>query len=88
MPTYVTATVKVKDPEKLQIYLSIAFTMAPFGGKPVCRGKAVKALHGSADFHIMATLSLLIRTRPKLGTTLMPIKPLYQTVTRRLTVRL
>ena len=56
MPTYVTATVKVKDPEKLQIYLSqLPSTMAPFGGKPVCRGKAVKALHGSADFHIMAT---------------------------------
>lgn len=56
MPTYVHATVTVKNPEKLQVYLSkLPATLAPFGGKPVCRGKAVKALHGSADFHIMAT---------------------------------
>ena len=56
MPAYVLATVAVKDPEKLQVYLSqLPSTLAPFGGKLVCRGKVAKVLEGSAGFQIMAT---------------------------------
>ena len=58
MPAYVTATVSVKDPSKLQAYLTaLPATLAPFGGKPVCRGKVSKALHGEAKYQILAVFS-------------------------------
>lgn len=56
MPAYVNATVTVKNPEKLQTYLSqLPATLQPFGGKMICRGKVNKVLFGQADFQILAT---------------------------------
>ena len=55
MPAYASATVTVKDPEKLKVYLSqLPTTLAPFGGKLVCRGKVNKVLVGQANFQIQA----------------------------------
>ena len=56
MPTYVSANVSVKDPAKLQNYLSeLHSILQPFGGKLVCRGKVAKSLLGEPQFQLMAT---------------------------------
>ena len=50
MPAYVSASVIVKDPNKLKTYLGgLPATLQPFGGKPVARGKVSQVLHGSND---------------------------------------
>ena len=58
MTAYVTATVSVKDPEKLQAYLAaLPGTLGPFGGQLVCRGKVNQALHGEAKYQLLAVFS-------------------------------
>lgn len=55
MPAYVSATVTVKNPEKLQTYVSqVGAVMAAHGGKPVLRGTKNKDLAGHAGFQVMA----------------------------------
>lgn len=55
MPTYLSAIVTVKNPEKLKSYISqVPATMAPFGAKLVCRGKVAKALSGEGKHQIEA----------------------------------
>jgi uncharacterized protein (DUF1330 family) len=55
MATLVSATVQVKDPEKLKVYVSqVGATMAPHGGKMVVRGKVAKQLNGEAKHQIEA----------------------------------
>ncbi len=55
MPAYVSASVIVKDPNKLKIYLeALPATLQPFGGRPVARGKVSQILQGSNDAHIQA----------------------------------
>ena len=56
MSAYASASVTVKDPAKLQNYLAaLPETLAPFGGKLVCRGKVAKVLFGEPDFQLVAT---------------------------------
>ena len=55
MATLMSATVQVKDPEKLKIYVSqVGATMAPHGGKMVARGKIAKQLAGEVKHQIEA----------------------------------
>ena len=55
MATLMSATVQVKDPEKLKVYVSqVGATMAPHGGKMVVRGKVAKQLNGEAKHQIEA----------------------------------
>ena len=55
MPTYLSAIVTVKNPEKLKEYISqVPATMAPFNAKPVYRGKVKKALSGEGAHQIEA----------------------------------
>lgn len=55
MPTYLSAIVTVKNPEKLKSYISqVPATMAPFGAKLVCRGKVAKSLSGEGKHQIEA----------------------------------
>ena len=55
MATLMSATVQVKDPEKLQVYVSqVGATMAPHGGKMVARGKVAKQLSGEVKHQIEA----------------------------------
>ena len=55
MATLMSATVQVKDPEKLKIYVSqVGATMAPHGGKMVARGKVSKQLSGEVKHQIEA----------------------------------
>ena len=50
-----SATVQVKNPEKLQQYISqVPATMQPFGAKMVARGKVQKTLTGEAVHQIEA----------------------------------
>ena len=50
-----SATVQVKDPEKLKTYVSqVGATMAPHGGKMVARGKVSKQLSGEVKHQIEA----------------------------------
>ena len=55
MPTYLSAIVTVKNPEKLKEYISqVPATMAPFGAKLVCRGKVKSVLSGEGKHQIEA----------------------------------
>ena len=55
MATLMSATVQVKDPEKLKAYVSqVGATMAPHGGKMVARGKVAKQLSGEVKHQIEA----------------------------------
>jgi uncharacterized protein (DUF1330 family) len=55
MATLMSATVQVKDPEKLKVYVSqVGATMAPHGGKMVARGKVAKHLSGEVKHQIEA----------------------------------
>ena len=55
MATLMSATVQVKDPEKLKVYVSlVGATMAPHGGKMVARGKVAKQLNGEVKHQIEA----------------------------------
>ena len=55
MATLISATVQVKDPEKLKVYVSqVGATMAPHGGKMVARGKVAKQLSGEVKHQIEA----------------------------------
>ena len=55
MATLMSATVQVKDPEKLKVYVSqVGATMAPHGGKMVARGRVVKQLNGEVAHQIEA----------------------------------
>ena len=55
MPTYLSAIVTVKNPEKLKAYISkVPETMAPFNAKLVCRGKVQKTLSGEGNHQIEA----------------------------------
>ena len=55
MTTLMSATVKVKDPEKLKVYVSqVGATMAPHGGKMVARGKVAKQISGEVKHQIEA----------------------------------
>lgn len=55
MPTYLSAIVTVKNPEKLKEYISqVPGTMAPFGAKLVCRGKVQSVLSGEGKHQIEA----------------------------------
>jgi uncharacterized protein (DUF1330 family) len=55
MATLLSATVQVKDPEKLKAYVSqVGATMAPHGGKMVARGKVAKQLSGEVKHQIEA----------------------------------
>ena len=58
MPTYLSAIVTVKNPEKLKEYLGkVPATMAPFGATPVCRGKVKKVLSGEGGHQIQAVFA-------------------------------
>ena len=55
MSALVTATVRVKNPDKLQQYISqVPPTMAPHGGEMLGRGKVAKSLHGDVSYQIEA----------------------------------
>ena len=55
MPTYLSAIVTVKNPEKLKEYISqVPATMAPFGAKLVFRGKVQTVLAGDGKHQIEA----------------------------------
>jgi uncharacterized protein (DUF1330 family) len=55
MATLMSATVQVKNPEKLKVYVSqVGATMAPHGGKMVARGKVAKQLSGEVKHQIEA----------------------------------
>ena len=55
MANLLSATVQVKDPAKLQVYVSqVGATMAPHGGKMVARGKVAKQLNGEVKHQIEA----------------------------------
>ena len=55
MATLMSATVQVKDPEKLKVYVSqVGATMAPHGGKMVARGKVAKQLSGEVKHQLEA----------------------------------
>ena len=55
MPTYLSAIITVKNPEKLKEYISqVPATMAPFGAKMICRGKVQKTLSGPGNHQIEA----------------------------------
>jgi uncharacterized protein (DUF1330 family) len=55
MATLMSATVQVKDPEKLKVYVSqVGATMAPHGGKMLARGKVAKQLSGEVKHQIEA----------------------------------
>ena len=55
MATLMSATVQVKDPEKLKVYVSqVGATMAPHGGKMVARGKVAKQINGHVTHQIEA----------------------------------
>ena len=56
MPAYVSANVYITDPAKLQAYLAaLPATLAPFGGRLLCRGKVARVLYGEPRFELMAT---------------------------------
>jgi len=55
MATLMSATVQVKNPEKLKVYVSqVGATMAPHGGKMVARGKVAKQISGEVKHQIEA----------------------------------
>ena len=55
MATLMSATVQVKDPEKLKVYVSqVGATMASHGGKMVARGKVAKQYSGQVKYQIVA----------------------------------
>jgi uncharacterized protein (DUF1330 family) len=55
MSAYVTATVKVKNQEKLKQYIAaVPATIAAHGGEMISRGKVSKVLAGAADYQICA----------------------------------
>jgi len=55
MSAFLSVTVRVKNPEKLQQYISqVPATIAAHGGEKVSRGKVVKTLAGSAEYQIAA----------------------------------
>jgi len=55
MATLMSATVQVKDPEKLQVYVSqVGATIASHGGKMVARGKVAKQISGEVKHQIEA----------------------------------
>ena len=57
MSAFVIATVSIKNPEKFQEYAEKAGpTFAPFGGKPVVKGKFVGTLSGEATHSTAAVM--------------------------------
>ena len=55
MATLMSATIQVKDPEKLKVYVSqVGATIASHGGKMVARGKVAKQLSGEVKHQIEA----------------------------------
>jgi uncharacterized protein (DUF1330 family) len=55
MATLISATVQVKDPVKLKVYVSqVGATIASHGGKMVARGKVVKQITGEVKHQIQA----------------------------------
>ena len=55
MATMMSATVQVKDPEKLKVYVSqVGATIAPHGGKMIARGKVTKQISGEVNHQIEA----------------------------------
>jgi len=57
MTAFFVATVKMKDPEKFQLYAKkAAETFQPHGGQLVARGKLERALTGSADHQAAALI--------------------------------
>ena len=57
MATLMSASVQVKDREKLKVYVSqVGATMAPHGGKMVARGKVAKQLNGEVKHQFEAIM--------------------------------
>ena len=55
MAAFLSATVQVKDPEKLKVYVSqVGATIAAHGGKMAARGKVAKQLAGEVKHQIEA----------------------------------
>ena len=55
MATLMSATVQVKNPEKLKVYVSqVGATIAAHGGKMVARGKVAKQIDGEVNHQIEA----------------------------------
>ncbi len=55
MTAFMIARITVKNPEKLQEYISkVGDTMAPHGAQPLARGQATKALSGEVDHQLAA----------------------------------
>ena len=57
MATMVSATLQVRDPVKLKVYVSeVGATIAAHGGKMMARGKVLKSLSGEVKHQIQALL--------------------------------
>lgn len=57
MAAFFIVTTTVKDQEAYQAYLQgVGPTLAPFGGKPALRGKAVAALAGELDHQMVGVI--------------------------------
>jgi len=57
MAAFFIVTTTVKDTEKYQEYVQgVGPTLAPFGGKPVLRGKAVGALQGELNHETVGVI--------------------------------
>ena len=55
MSALMSATIRVKDPEKLKSYISqVPSTMAPYGAKMLSRGKVAKVLNGEISHQMEA----------------------------------
>jgi uncharacterized protein (DUF1330 family) len=55
MSVYMSGTITVKDPEKLQDYVArVGETMQPFGAEPVLRARLSKVLAGQAGYQFFA----------------------------------
>ena len=57
MSAYAMALVKVKNPEKMKEYQTIAGpTFAKFGGELAAKGKVAGLLHGTSDLNVVAVM--------------------------------
>ena len=55
MPTVLSATVEMKDPEKFKEYSPKAIaSMDPYGGKLMLRAKVAKVIHGPIPHQVIA----------------------------------
>ena len=55
MPTVLSATVEMKDPEKFKEYCPKAIaSMEPYGGKLMLRAKVAKVIHGPIPHQVIA----------------------------------